>query len=96
MSDIVYAALVGAAVSALRFIGKSKMRMLRVFLTGFCLAVFVGDDVVNAVEQYLNFKVSQGGVVFMLSFLGAETLERILLFIRSMNVNMLWNKKDDT
>jgi len=93
--EILYAAFIGAVVSALRFSGRSKAKMLRVFLTGYFFAVFTGEDIMNGIQQYLSFKVSQGGVVFMVAFLGAEVLERTILFIRSMNVNMIWNKKDD-
>lgn len=95
MNELIYAAFTGAIISALRFATKSKVKMVRVFLTGFFLSVFIGEDVVNAIQQYLNFKVSQGGVVFLVAFLGAEILERVILFIRSMSVNMIWNKKDD-
>ena len=96
MNELIYAAFTGAIISALRFATKSKIKMVRVFLTGFFLAVFIGEDVVHGVQHYFSFEVSQGGVVFLVSFLGAEILERVILFIRSMNVNMIWNKKDDS
>lgn len=96
MNELIYAAFTGATISALRFVSKSKVKVVRVFLTGFFLAFFLGEDVVRGIQQYLNFEVSQGGVVFLVSFLGAEILERVILFIRSMSVNMMWNKKDDS
>jgi len=96
MIELACAALTGGSLAALRHTKRGKMKMLRVFLTGFFLAWYVGEDVVNLTQQLMKFEVSKGGTLFMVSFLGAEFLERLILFIRTLNVNMLWNKNDDT
>lgn len=94
--ELLLAAFIGAALSSLRWQGKGAVKMLRVFLTGFFLALYTGVDFVNFIQQYMKFKVSMGGSLFVISFVGAEVLERLLLLIKTLNVNMLWNKKDDS
>lgn len=96
MTEIVYAAITGALISALRFFGKSKFKAFRVFVTGFFLALFIAEDVVALIQQLFNFEVSQGGIVFLVSFLGAEILERIILLINTVTINIRWTNKDDT
>lgn len=94
--ELILAAAIGAALSSLRWQKQGCMKMLRVFLTGFFLAVYTGEDFVNFVQQFMKFEVSTGGSLFMISFVGAEVLERLLLLIKTLDVNILWNKKDDS
>lgn len=82
----------GAITYASRFLTTSKYKTFRMTLTGACFAIFLVDDAVNLLQSLVNFEVSKGGTTFMLSFLGAEILERIILLIKSLNVNINWNK----
>lgn len=93
--ELIIAALIGAALAALQHTKRGKIKMLRVFLTGFSLAFFTVNDIVNLVQHFMSFKVSKGGILFVISLLGSEMLERVILIIRTFNVNIKWNKKDD-
>lgn len=95
MTGIEWAALVGATLSALRYLGKNpqKMKAFRVFLNGYFLAIYLSSDVVMASGQYFNFNISKGGTVFLISFLGAEILEKALWFIKTVSISTMWNKK---
>ena len=75
---------------------RSKIKMVRVFLTGFAFAIFTVDDIVNLIQYFISFEVSKGGILFVISLLGSEILERVILIIRTVDVNIKWNKKDDT
>lgn len=96
MTELVAAALIGSVLAALQHTKRGKVKMLRVFLTGFSLAIFTVNDVVNLIQHLISFNVSKGGILFFISFIGAELLERVILIIRTFNVNMKWNKKDDS
>lgn len=96
MTELVAAAFIGSVLAALHHTKRGKIKMLRVFLTGFSLAVFTVNDVVNLVQHLISFQVSKGGILFFISFIGAELLERVILIIRTFDVNMKWNKKDDS
>lgn len=90
--DLLIAATLGAFTYASRFLTTSKYKTFRMTLTGTCFAVFLVDDSVNFLQSLVSFEVSEGGTTFILSFLGAEILERVILLIRSLNVNINWNK----
>ena len=85
-------AFFGAITYASRFMTTSKYKTFRMTLTGTCFAIFLADDAVNFLQSLVNFELSKGGTIFMLGFLGAEMLERFILLIRSLNVNINWNK----
>ena len=91
MTSFICAAFIGAVITALQHVKIDKIKAGRVFLAGFFLAVFLGDDVVNIIQHYFSFKISKGGVFFLVSFLGAEVLERLIILIRLTNTS--WIKK---
>lgn len=90
--DLAITAFLGAVTYASRFLTTSKYKTFRMTLTGTCFALFLVEDVVNLLQSMVNFEISKGGITFMLSFLGAEILEKIILLIRSLSVNINWNK----
>ena len=96
MTELVAAALIGSILAALQHTKRGKVKMLRVMITGFSLAIFTVNDVVNITQHLMNFQVSKGGILFVISFLGAEMLERVILIIRTFNVSMKWNKDNDS
>jgi hypothetical protein len=98
MTPIEWAALIGASLSALRYLGSKcpqKLKAFRVFLTGYFLAIYISGDVVYAADYYFNFEVSKGGIVFLVSFLGAECAERFIWLIKNVKVSTTWVNKDD-
>lgn len=98
MTPIEWAALVGASLSALRYLGSKcpqKLKAFRVFLTGYFLAIYISGDAVHAADQYFNFEVSKGGMVFLISFLGAECMEKAIWLIKNIKFGTTWVKKDD-
>lgn len=93
MIEIIAASLLGSLIAALNHTKKGKLKFFRVFITGFSLAIFTVNDVVNFVQFFFNFTVSKGGILFMISLLGSELIERIIFVIRTFNVNIKWNKE---
>jgi hypothetical protein len=93
--ELIAAALVGSILAAMRHTHKGKTKTCRVMLTGFALALFTVDDVVNIIQHSMNFQVGKGGILFLISFVGAEVLERVVLVIRTVDVSMKWSKKHD-
>lgn len=93
--EVIAAALVGSILAAMRHTHRGKSKACRVMLTGFALAIFTVDDIVNVIQHLMSFEVSKGGILFLISFVGAEILERVVLIIRTVDVSMKWNKKHD-
>ena len=90
--NVLLTAFIGASTYAMRFLSTSRCKALRMTITGTSFACFLGEDTVNFLQTLVNFELSKGGTIFMLGFLGAEMLERFILLIRSLNVNINWNK----
>ena len=93
MYELIVVAFIGSFISLIEpKAALSKIKLLRKFSAGFCLAVFTGTDAVNLIQQYLNFTISQGGVVFFIAFIGSTFLERVIVIINAVSIRPNWTK----
>jgi hypothetical protein len=86
-------AAIGATVSILDAGGLPYIRLARMWFVAFFLAVFLSDDVINAMQHFFSFKVSVGGTVFMTALFGSAITERFLFFIKSFKLSTLGYKR---
>lgn len=94
ISEVALVALIGATVSIMdAHPSVPKLRLLRRFLSGFFLACFAGKDVAALVQHIFSFKVSEGGTIFFVAFIGSAVLERIILVINAFNLKSNWTKR---
>ena len=90
MSDHVLAAVMGSLVSAMRHTKQGTMKVLKVALTGFCLAYFTALDVADIINSTFAISMSYGASFFLVSYFGAELLERLVFIIRSYQAASKW------
>lgn len=86
MLETASAAAIGATVSAIGTKKLSALAIARLWLSGFFLAFFTADDVVNAVQHIFSFNISKGGTVFLLALFGSAAIEKCLFLINSFKL----------
>jgi hypothetical protein len=86
-------ALIGASVVLIRPLDTSKVKLVRMFLSGFFLSYFAWRDAVNLVQHIFSFTVSEGAVIFFIAYTGATILERCLVILNAITITPDWNKK---
>lgn len=90
MNEITLTAFSCSILAALRYLDESRIKIFRVFCTSMGLTLFLGEDSVNFVQFFFSFEISHGGTICILAFVGTELLEKMLLVIKTFNINKLW------
>jgi hypothetical protein len=90
MPEHLFAAFLGALISALRHSRAGLMRALKVALSGFTLAYFVAADVVGLSAQFLSVSISHGAAFFLVAYFGADLLEKTAYLIQSYRAATKW------
>lgn len=86
MIETASSAAIGATVSALGVKKLEPLSIARLWFSGFFLALFLADDVVNFVQHIFSFSVSKGGTVFLLALFGSAFIEKVLFLINTFKL----------
>ena len=88
--DNIIAAGLGGIASALRYNKQGWIVCVQIFLAGFSLSLFAGDNVASLVISYSGWVVSYTLVYFLLAYLGPAILDRTTMFIKTFQVTKKW------
>jgi hypothetical protein len=92
--EVAIVALIGSGASIIEpNAHKSFSIMARKFSAGFFLAFFGGQDMAAAVQQFFNFEVSEGLMVFLTAYMGSAVLDRLGALIKAISIKSAWGKK---
>ena len=91
MIEIIFASIMGGGASALRYYKQGAMQVFRIFIAGTFLAYFTGADVAALLFKFLAVKASDGGVCFVVAYVGSSILDRSILTIKAFTVAKKWN-----
>lgn len=90
MYDNLIAAGLGGLASAMRYQKHGWFACLQVFIAGFSLSIFAGDNVAELFIEYSGWVVSYAAVYFLLAYLGPTILDRATMLIKTFQVSKKW------
>jgi len=88
--DNVIAAGLGGLASALRYNKQGWLACIQIFVAGFSLSLFAGEDVSGLIIKYSGWVVSYALIYFLLAYLGPTILDRVTMFIKTLRVTKRW------